>query len=402
MCRPSGLWSEPVRKLAEAGFTPDSVLISAAMDMTSSLFAVFGLPLLSLVLTAALIPLARRLAIKGGYVDEPGGRKQHAEPVPPIGGIVIFCVFMAISMFVDPQVGDPRAFYAALMLILVTGIVDDARPVPSIVKFCIHFAVGYLVVVPGGVQIETLGNLLGFGELRLGWFSIPFSIACVVYIINAVNMMDGLDGLAGGKSLIVIGWLITACILHGFWEAVIGIGILAGALSAFLIYNMRHPFRDRANVFLGDAGSMALGLSIAWFSIGLSQGPGAVMAPVSVAWIIALPIIDAFGLLVMRIREGRNPFDPDRRHFHHHFLIAGYSVGQSTFLILSWSMVLGAIGFVGYVAGIPEPVLGWGWVALWLGHAVLVTKPQPFIGALSKLRGSDQTLAGAPKKETQL
>ena len=373
------------------------------MDNFLPIFLVFGLPLVALALTAALIPLARALAIKGGYVDEPGGRKHHAEPVPPIGGIVIFCVFMALSFFIDPEVGDPRFFSAALMLILVTGILDDARPVPSIIKFLIHFAVGYLVVVPGGVQIETLGNLLGFGEMRLGWASVPFSIACVVYIINAVNMMDGIDGLAGGKSLIVLGWLMIAVGAHGFWEALGGIGILAGALGGFLIYNMRHPFREKANVFLGDAGSMALGLSIAWFAIGLTQGPGAVMAPVSVAWIIALPIIDAFGLLVMRIREGRNPFDPDRRHFHHHFLNAGFSVGQSTFLILGWSAVLGAVGFCGYIAGIPEPVLGWGWVALWLGHAALVMKPEPFIRLLSRLRGADQISQADPEaKETQL
>lgn len=358
------------------------------MDNALSIFLVFGMPLLALAGVACLIPPARRLALRAGYVDNPGGRKHHAQPVPPIGGLIIFAVFITLSYFVDPEVGDIRAFYAALGLILVTGLIDDARPLPSLVKFAIHFAAAYLVVVPGGVQIETLGNLLGSGEIRLGSYAVPFTIACVVYIINAVNMMDGLDGLAGGKALIVLCWLMLACLLHGFWEAVIGINILAGALAGFLIYNMRHPLRRQASVFLGDAGSMALGLAIAWFSIGVSQGPGAVMAPISVAWIIALPIIDAFGLLVMRLKEKRNPFSPDRRHFHHHFLNAGFSVGQSTPLILAWSVALGAIGFFGYVAGIPEPVLGWGWIGLWLGHAVLVMKPDAFIALLTRLRGA--------------
>ncbi len=357
------------------------------METAYPLFLLFGLPVLAIVLSAALIPVVRRIAIRANYVDNPGGRKHHSEPIPPIGGIVIFSVFMMLSLFVDPEVGDVRAFYAALMLILVTGIVDDSVQVPAKLKFLIHFIAAFLVVVPGGVQIESLGNLLGFGEIHMGWATIPFSIACVVYIINAVNMMDGLDGLAGGKSLIILAWLMVATILHAWWEAFICLSILAGALTGFLYYNMQHPFRDRASVFLGDAGSMALGLAIAWFCIGLSQGSDPVMAPVSVAWIIALPIIDAFGLLVARLKDGKHPFEPDRRHFHHHFLNAGFTVRQSTRLILIWGIVLGAVGFLGYIAGVPEPVLGWTWIALWLSHAVLVMKPEPFIRTLVKLRG---------------
>lgn len=367
------------------------------MENTVSLFLLLGLPLLAVALTALFIPVARKLALKAGYVDNPGGRKQHDSPIPPVGGIVIFLVFLLLGQFVDPEVGDMRAFYVALGLILITGIVDDAFTVPASVKFFIHFAAASLVVLWGGAQIESLGNLLGFGEMLLGPTAAAlFSIACVVYIINAVNMMDGLDGLAGGKTFIILAWLMIACGLHQWWEALITIAILAGAVAGFLIYNMRHPFRERATIFLGDAGSMALGLSIAWFAIGLSQGPGAVMAPVSVAWIIALPIIDAFGLLVMRLRQGKNPFTPDRRHFHHHFLNAGFSVRQSTVLILCWGLVLGTVGFVGYVKGIPEPVLGWAWIVLWLGHAVLVMKPEPFIKALAKLRGQP-----VPSQETQ-
>ncbi len=239
------------------------------------------------------------------------------------------------------------------------------------------------------MQIETLRNILGLGELRFGhWSGILFSIACVVYIINAINMMDGLDGLAGGKCLIILLWLMAACGIYNWWEAFGGVAILAGAIAGFLIYNMRHPFRKRAAVFLGDAGSMALGLMIAWYSIGLSQGDHPVIAPVSVAWIMALPIIDAFGLLVARLREGKHPFHPDRRHFHHHFLNAGFTVRQSTFLILLWGATLGAFGYLGLMAGIPEAVLGWLWVLLWLSHAVMVMKPDGFIRMLTKLRGT--------------
>lgn len=359
------------------------------MNTDAALYYAF-FPLLALVLTATFIPLVRKLALSTGFVDEPGGRKHHAEPIPPIGGLVIFCVFMLVSTFIYPDLGYMPACYGALALILITGIIDDARGVPALLKFIIHFTAAWLVVVPGGMQIETLGNILGFGELHFGhWAGILFSIACVVYIINAINMMDGLDGLAGGKCFVILLWLMAACGIYNWWEAFSGIAVLAGSIAGFLIYNMRHPFRDRAAVFLGDAGSMALGLMIAWFCIGLSQGDHPVMAPVSVAWIIALPIIDAFGLLVARLREGKHPFEPDRRHFHHHFLNAGFNVRQSTFLILLWGIALGAFGYLGLMAGIPEAVLGWLWIALWIGHTIMVMKPDPFIALLTKLRGID-------------
>lgn len=358
------------------------------MTAEASSYAII-FPVAAILLTVVLIPLVRRLAIYAGYVDEPGGRKTHAEPIPPIGGIVVFSVFMALSAFLPSELGDIRAFYAALVLVLVTGIIDDAKPVNAKLKFLIHFMSAGLVVIFGGAQIETLGNLLGFGDMQLGTIAATlFSIACVVYIINAINMMDGLDGLAGGKCLIILLWLMGACAVDGWWQAFAGLATLAGALVGFLIYNMRHPFRSRAAIFLGDAGSMALGLSIAWFAIGLSQGDHPVMAPVSVAWIIALPIIDAFALLVTRLKEGKHPFEPDRRHFHHHFVNAGFSVRHSTMLILLWGATLGAIGFFGLMAGIPEPVLGWCWVALWIGHTFMVTKSEKFVNWLTKLRAN--------------
>ncbi len=327
--------------------------------------------------------ILRRLALIAGFVDKPGGRKQHETPVPAIGGVAIFLTFLAFVVTLGMM---PWAFYAALALILIVGVVDDGWSMNSHLKFLIHFLAAFILVIGGGAQIETLGNILGFGELHLGIFSIPFSVACVVYILNAVNMMDGMDGLAGGNSFIIFGWLAFAAAMLGNSDALIAILLLMGAIAGFLVFNLRTPFRKHASVFLGDAGSMALGLMIAWFSITLSQQDPSRFPPVSVAWIIALPIIDAFGLLVARLRDGKPPFEADRRHFHHHFLHAGCSPSMATPLILLWSFLLGAVGFVGIRSGILESVLGWAWIALWWGHALLVIKHQKFIDCLTALR----------------
>lgn len=352
----------------------------------SYLFGLCVLPLLSLILSLAFVPVVRKFALRTDFVDKPGGRKQHEQTTPYGGGIAIFVVFGLLSLFIAPPFEGSWAYFVALAMILITGVIDDKSGVNAKLKFAIHFLAAFILVIPGHTQLLTLGNLLGFGDMGLGWAVIPFSVACVVYIINAINMMDGVDGLAGGKSLIVFLWLMIAAASAGEWNAVSSLAVISGAVIGFLYYNMRHPFRTKAGIFLGNAGSMALGLTIAWYCIQLSQEPTATILPVSVAWIIALPIIDPFGLLVARLKDGKHPFEPDRRHFHHHFLDAGFTPAQTTMIILGWAAILGGIGYLGPKAGIPEPILGWTWVALWIGHALMTMKPQGFIRLLIRIR----------------
>ena len=349
--------------------------------------ALFVVPLIALLASLVFVPLVRKFALKLDFVDHPGGRKKHEESIPYGGGLAIFIVFSVLSLFIPFPFENSWAFFLSLALILIVGIVDDRSGVNAKLKFFIHFLSAFILVVPGGTQLTTLGQLLTFENMDLGWFAIPFSVMCVVYIINAINMMDGLDGLAGGKSLIIFLWLAVGAAMTGYWDVFLSLAVLSACLIGFLFYNMRHPKRSRACIFLGDAGSMALGLTIAWYAIHLSQAPTAVFAPVTIAWIIALPIVDAFGLLVARLREGKHTFEPDRRHFHHHFLEAGFTPGNATVLILLIGAAFGAIGYFGVKLGIPQPILGWLWVTLWLGHAVLVMKAGHFISLLKIIRG---------------
>lgn len=339
--------------------------------------------LVAFLISIILIPIICKIAAQAGFVDKPVGRKQHDVPVPPLGGAIIFSVFLIFSLMFGVL---PWAVLVALGLILVVGIIDDAWEVNAKIKFLIHFIAAFILVIGGDVQIHSLGNLLGFGDINLGWMAIPFSVACVVYIQNAVNMMDGVDGLAGGNSLIIFGWLLIAGLLGHHELAQFQLPLLIACLCGFLVFNMRSPILKRAKIFLGDAGSMALGLMIAWAAIAMSQGSEMVIKPVSVAWILALPIIDSFGLLVARLKEKRPPFEADRRHFHHHFAHAGFLPNLTTPLILMYSCILGAIGFFGMGLGLPEYILGWAWVGLWIGHALLTIQSEKFIQLLDEVR----------------
>lgn len=313
--------------------------------------------------------------------------------MPPVGGLVVFPVFMILGAFYGMDWEHYAAFYTALFLLLVIGALDDRYNVLPRFKFGAQFLAAFIIVLWGMAKLSHLGNIFGFGTFWLGFMAVPFSVIAAVLLINAVNLMDGLDGLAGGKGFIALFWL-SVCAATGTDSTTLGaILILMGALAGFLVYNMRHPFRERATVFLGDGGSLTLGLTLAWFSIYLGRGEHPVIAPISIAWVLALPIFDICGQFARRISEGRHPFDADQDHFHHHFVKTGLSVGQSTAIILFIGFIFGAFGVLGSLFGLPDFILAYIWIALLLIHIYLSVKPERFrkliAGVTGKRKGED-------------
>lgn len=348
----------------------------------------FGAPFFAFAVVLAIIPLARRVALKFSFVDNPGGRKQHEEAVPPIGGLVLFPVFMLVGYFSGMDISDYWSLFAALAVLLTVGGADDYKQINPWVKFAAQFVAAGLIVIAGDAQLDNLGNLFGYGTFWIGAIAVPFCVVAAVLLINAINLMDGLDGLAGGKSAVILGWFMIAAAMFGDLDSLLGLCIVIGALSGFLFYNMRHPLQKRACVFLGDAGSMCLGLIIAWFAFRLGGQTPPAMAPISVAWIVALPIFDACGQFYRRVREGRHPFSPDRGHFHHHFIEAGFSVGRATALIMLIGVILGAIGYLGWLAGIPQPVLSYVWIGLLFVHMGLSYRKDRYARLISWVFGA--------------
>lgn len=334
----------------------------------------------------AAIPLLCVLASKTGFIDQPGGRKRHERAIPPVGGLAIFPVFIVLVFLTGH---GPREiwFILALILLLIIGVVDDGYSLPAWLKLAAQFVAAFMLVVPGGLRVDDLGDLFGAGFLWTGWMAVPFTIISIILMVNAVNLIDGLDGLAGGMGLIVVFWLGICSYIYGNSEGRTMTVILAGALSGFLVYNLRHRLRRRASVFLGNSGSLGLGFTLAWLTIGLSQGPGAVIRPVSVAWLLALPIYDICGQFARRISLGRHPFDPDRHHFHHHFLYAGLSDGQATAVILFVSFLMGLVGVGGIWIGLPEYFLTYIWIVFLLIHVYLSMRPLRYLEMLLPFRG---------------
>ena len=345
----------------------------------------------ALVLSAMLVMGLRRPAKSLGLVDRPGGRKRHHGEVPIVGGIAVFTAFIvATSIGAWPAV----PFLAGGLVIVAVGIVDDLRGMASWVKLAFQALAAAVVVIWAGLEVSELGTYPVVGTLSLGSWAAVLSMIAVVGLINGVNMLDGVDGLAGGVSLAALAWLVVVAAITDSAVTPAVITPIVGALVGFLIFNMRNPWRRKASVFLGDAGSMFLGFATAWFALALVGSQDRV-SPVGIAWVVALPVIDTLSLMTRRLIKGNNPFAPDREHLHHIFQRADYAPRETAALLTGLSAVMGLVGVGGSLAGVPDLILLAGLVVVALAHFVFIKTAWRTMKALRRLSRRPSRLLGA-------
>jgi UDP-GlcNAc:undecaprenyl-phosphate GlcNAc-1-phosphate transferase len=198
------------------------------------------------------------------------------------------------------------------------------------------------MIAATGVYIHSLGHIFGH-ELTLGWLGIPFTVIAVIGLLNAFNMMDGIDGLAGSLSLVTIGAILlysNSTTIHGATALAL---LAGGALLPYLAANLGFIGRK---VFLGDAGSMVLGYLFAWVLINLSQAAPSYLSPIDVLWCVALPVLDTLAVMYRRIRQGKSPFKPDRGHIHHIILGVGLGPRRTLVCLIALAATLAFLGSV--------------------------------------------------------
>ena len=338
----------------------------------------YGLLLYTLLLSIGLITVSIKWADRLGWVDHPDERKHHAQPVPLTGGIAM-CMAFCLSL---PLVLDTSNAYlpllAGIVLLALVGVYDDLCQIHPSTRFLFQIGAVLIMTLGGEVELINLGNLLGWGNITLGFMAIPFTLFGVVGVINAFNMMDGLDGLAGGLALIAMGWLLTLNLTAPVPDGLANdaLLVLAMVVVGFLCFNLRHPWRVRASVFMGDSGSTMLGFALGWFLVSLSQDRGsqAVMTPMTAVWILAVPLLDTITVMIRRLGAGQNPFNADRQHLHHLLLHRGYSDGQVTALLLVGALISGAVGMAAYRLQVPEFVQLYSFIALFLVYRQVTTR----------------------------
>ncbi len=325
----------------------------------------------SLLLFKGGMYLAKRI----GLVDQPGGRKKHEGAIPLIGGLIIVPVFAALSYAAHiPSLMLLSPLFGGVLLLLVIGGLDDKFHIHPWARFVIQIWLACYVVIFCHGEIENLGNLFGLGDVHLtwfwGWFAKMFSITCLVLLMNAINMLDGMDGLAGGFVSVALGWLMVAAYMANFIIPFWAMIYLLVPIFGFLVFNARHPFRQKASIFLGDAGSLSLALILGWFALQIAQvqEPYQVMPAVVIIWIMTLPIMDTFAIFFVRMKQGRSPFDADRLHIHYKMQDSGIDPKWVVPILLVFSVITGGIGYLGIQVGIPEYVLLYSWSAILGGY----------------------------------
>ena len=303
-----------------------------------------------------LLPLAPHI----GLIDVPNERKKHDGAVPLIGGISIFTgVLIASSLFVEQ--GQLLNLYLISSAFLVfIGAMDDIYDLSVAPRIIFQGIVATIMVFGAGVYISQFGNLFLIGDIDMGAYGMIFTMLACIAAINAFNMIDGIDGLAGSMSIISISSIVILTLLADNGADILLPLILVVATIPYLFYNVSNRNPRGKKIFMGDAGSMFMGLTVMWLLVLGSQNQVAQVAsfrPVTALWIIAVPLMDMFAIMIRRMRKGDSPFKADNGHLHHICMRAGLSSRQSLRAISGFSILLACVGILGEYFAVSEWIM---------------------------------------------
>jgi UDP-GlcNAc:undecaprenyl-phosphate GlcNAc-1-phosphate transferase len=334
------------------------------------------------LLTVVLIIALERVAARFGLLDLPHGRKRHEGSVPLTGGLAMFIAFLFPVVSLEAPLDVDVGLLAGLLALVIIGVADDRLEIGPLTKLAGQIVAVAAMVLPGH-HLIGLDTLLGLPIEHGVAVKVVLTILFVVGMINAFNMIDGIDGLAGGAAAVALLGFVGIAWMSGHLATCVQVLLLLFAVLGFLVFNMRHPWRRRAAVFMGDAGSMMLGAAVAFFAIDLATGP-APAAPLPVLlWLFALPAFDTVLLIARRLWAGHSPLVGDRRHLHHVMLQLGLSASAATTVLIGCSLLLAGFGLVGWAAGLPADVISAGLLIPFGAHAAFVVLGAPLFARTS-------------------
>ncbi|MFC4777837.1 glycosyltransferase family 4 protein [Paenibacillus sp. GCM10023252] len=306
---------------------------------------------IALILAIIMTPLVKRFAFFVGAIDKPNHRKVHTRIMPRMGGLAIYTAFVGAFLVLVPFLPDNllsardlnliKALLAGGTIIIIIGALDDRFELSAKVKLLGQIAAACLVVFGFDVKIDLLN--IPFGESMqpiAAWISIPLTILWIVGVTNAINLIDGLDGLAAGVSGIAIGTILVMACIMGNVPIILLSSLLLGGIIGFLVFNF-HP----AKIFMGDSGSLFLGFSLATLSmIGFKQVT--IVSFVTPLLIIGVPLSDTFFAIVRRWVNKKPIFAPDKGHLHHCLQELGFSHRRTVLIIWGVAAIFGGFAIM--------------------------------------------------------
>lgn len=313
--------------------------------------------IISFIITFLSIPVIIKISRRKNLMDEPGIRSSHIRKIPNLGGIALFySIAICASIFAYELFDLYKFLFASLVVLLYIGVMDDIVVMRAYKKLVAQIVVSTLIVIGSDVRVRDIFGLFGVYELNY-FFSVVFSIVTFIILVNAFNLIDGIDGLAGAYSIIASAVFGVSYFRLGEYNypLVILSAVIIGAVLAFLYYNLS-PRRNR-KIFMGDTGSMLLGFLLVFTAICFvdlfiyNYKVGKPMyhlksAPVIAVAILILPIVDTLNVIFIRLKNKKSPFDADRNHIHHKVIDLGLTHRRASFYIICYYLFIIAVAYV--------------------------------------------------------
>ncbi|WP_186175677.1 UDP-N-acetylglucosamine--undecaprenyl-phosphate N-acetylglucosaminephosphotransferase [Vibrio jasicida] len=323
--------------------------------------------------SVATLFIMRKAAKSIGLVDKPNERKLHEGVVPLVGGISICLVLTQFLTFKPDVIEHSWLYVSSICLLTFIGALDDKFDLSVKVRISIQAVLSLVMMKVAGIELHSLGNMFGFGEISLGWVGTVITTFAVIGAINAFNMVDGIDGLLGGLSIVTFGalaFLLQVDSQHGLAYLCV---VIIVAMLPYIFMNLGMLGRER-KIFMGDAGSMMIGFTVIWLLLGVSQAESKpLMRPVTALWLIAVPLMDMAAIMIRRVRRGDSPFKPDREHLHHIFQRLGLSSKQTLVAICLIASAYAAFGIYGEMTGLSEAIMFYTFIACFVAYCFILS-----------------------------
>ncbi|WP_348771887.1 UDP-N-acetylglucosamine--undecaprenyl-phosphate N-acetylglucosaminephosphotransferase [Pseudoalteromonas sp. MMG013] len=316
--------------------------------------------------------MIKPVAEKVGLVDTPCNRKQHVGAIPLIGGVsIFFAVLISIIVFL-PMEKRLVVYLVCAAAIVLLGVIDDYRQLGVKIRLCVQSLVALLMMWGSDTYIHNLGNVFGLGVIDLGLWGIPFTVIAVIAAINAFNMIDGIDGLAGAMSIITFTAILMLMMVNGAELSVLPLIIIA-TIVPYLAFNLGVLGHKNRKIFMGDAGSMFIGLSVIWLLMIATQSDGNnAFSAVTALWIIAVPLMDMMAIIIRRVKKRQSPFMADRDHLHHVFMRIGFSSRKALASISVFAIFFASVGILGELLEVPESLMFTLFVIVFISYSACI------------------------------
>ncbi|PCI87014.1 MAG: undecaprenyl-phosphate alpha-N-acetylglucosaminyl 1-phosphate transferase [Hyphomicrobiales bacterium] len=296
--------------------------------------------IITLLSIMSLIPIAKKV----GLVDVPNSRKLHNGSIPLVGGIAIyFSIIVYFIVFSQFNIYIVSYIIGASMLLLV-GVLDDMYDIRVRYRLIVQFISALSVITLSNLYIDYIGNISVFGDIHMGIAGIVLSVIFFMGNVNSYNMVDGIDGLLGMISLISI-LTLGIFLAQANSEFTALSFVICVAIVVYLIFNLK-LLNFAPKIFVGDSGAMLLGFTISWLAL-LGAYVEHAFKPVTILYIISVPLIDLIFNVFNRIRKGQSPIRPQRDHIHHRLMNKGFSSHQTVFIISILAISISVIGYLG-------------------------------------------------------